>query len=188
MYWLLFPSKNNNSGNGNESANQFFPFKGSFFYAVRAFPEAQFHRKPGFEVITMKQGSLCRTEPVHTPDNGKRNKRAHQTAGQHVPGANLKEDGGRASIRKKPEQNAGNQSSKLYPSGRYPHTGLAWGFCLKIPCKLIRAPDTSAMTIPHIKNLRLLKYLSGTEYPKWRKVIQHRYWIFNPVIVKQKKM
>ena len=59
---------------------------------------------------------------------------------------------------------------------------------LKIPCKLIRAPDTSAMTIPHIRNLRLLKCLSGTEYPERKKVMQSRYWIFNPVIVKQKKM
>ena len=99
MYWLLFPSKNNNSGNGNESANQFFPFKGSFFYAE----ESQKLNSIGNQDLSNynEQGSLCRTEPVHTPDNGKRNKRAHQTAGQHVPGANLKEDGGRASIRKK---------------------------------------------------------------------------------------
>ena len=118
MYWLLFPSKNNNSGNGNESANQFFPFKGSFFYAE----ESQKLNSIGNQDLSNynEQGSLCRTEAVHTPDDGKRNKRAHQTAGQHVPGANLKEDGGRASIRKKPEQNAGNQSSKLYPSGRIP--------------------------------------------------------------------
>ena len=50
-----------------------------------------------------------------------------------VINGNLKEDGGRASIRKKPEQNAGNQSSKLYPSGRYPDTGLFGNFCIKNP-------------------------------------------------------